>query len=377
MKGGMLINSPPSKHLLFALCLAAAPLTTGCLATSVVGEIGTGGGTAASAASTETVGTTGAQGAGGSGEGPRVALALRHDQFPPVPASYRGTAADPTLDPATLYIEIDSSTASCAQPFGRIVDGACSTNYQGWHLEIGLPVGSQQVGRYPLNASPVFVSVTTQNLDQNLPPNTLCSGGTFGFLGSDAEIRIESIDTDKLVVHVSGTSSPETGTTMDGDYTVLRCEPSTQVAVNAINVRENHLPPVAQDPALDPLTVFIKLGTQPLTCMDPNGQGVDCVPSWNVSIALPLAYQKTGTYSLSDPAIIPVYSVQNGGSGSSCPVSSGDFRSGTLEIEEFAIDPTTATVRLSGTSIGSAVGTDPSAVDGEYFTYESDLYCAY
>ncbi|WP_437586700.1 hypothetical protein [Sorangium sp. So ce1000] len=114
--------------------------------------------------------------------------------------------------------------------------------------------------------------------------------------------------------------------------------------------------------ALDPNDLFLRASDLGVSCGSPTTQ-LSCGGHWQVSIALPSAYQQVGVYDLEDPAL-SIYSFMsetgelNSPQPDDCPWGGGSFGPGTLEI--LAIDDAEVRFRLT---MGSFWEADPS---GEY-----------
>ncbi|WP_437523084.1 hypothetical protein WME79_33295 [Sorangium sp. So ce726] len=115
-------------------------------------------------------------------------------------------------------------------------------------------------------------------------------------------------------------------------------------------------------PALDPNDLFLHASDLGVSCGSPTTR-LTCGGHWELSLALPSAYQQVGVYDLEDPALIAYSYMSETGEPNSprpddCSGGGGSFGPGTLEI--LSIDEAEVRFRLT---MGSPWDTDPS---GEY-----------
>jgi hypothetical protein len=116
-------------------------------------------------------------------------------------------------------------------------------------------------------------------------------------------------------------------------------------------------------PALDPNDLFIRLSDLGASCGSPTAE-LTCGGHWQVSVALPPAYQQVGLYDLEDPSILSYSYMSETGQPNSpapddCSWGGGSLGSGTIEI--ISIDQ--AKVRFRLILSGGIWTSDPS---GEY-----------
>jgi hypothetical protein len=97
-------------------------------------------------------------------------------------------------------------------------------------------------------------------------------------------------------------------------------------------------------PSIDPNTLEIFVGGQPIACGAP--YGLDCGNQWTVSFSLPPAYQVPGVYTMQE---VNGFASETGpGGGEECWFGGGSFWDGTVEI--FSIDEQQIVGRFTGTS---------------------------
>ncbi|XYH97732.1 hypothetical protein ACMHYB_59930 [Sorangium sp. So ce1128] len=113
---------------------------------------------------------------------------------------------------------------------------------------------------------------------------------------------------------------------------------------------------------LDPNDLFLRASDLGVSCGSPHTH-LTCGGHWQLSIALPSAYQHVGVYDLDDPELTRYSSMSETGQPNSsrpdeCSGGGGSIGPGTLEI--LAIDETEVRFRVT---MGSFWESDPS---GEY-----------
>ncbi|HTN87900.1 MAG TPA: hypothetical protein VL242_29675 [Sorangium sp.] len=116
------------------------------------------------------------------------------------------------------------------------------------------------------------------------------------------------------------------------------------------------------DVELDPNDLFLRASDLGASCGSPTTH-LTCGGHWQLSIALPIAYQRVGVYDLEDPELIRYSMMSETGEPYSslpddCPSGGGSIGRGTLEI--LAIDEAEVRYRVT---LSSFWDTDPS---GEY-----------
>jgi len=96
----------------------------------------------------------------------------------------------------------------------------------------------------------------------------------------------------------------------------------------------------------DPDTLFLIFGSGAKLCTDP--YAMPC-GEWGVSIGIPPAYQKPGTYSLGPGTLLSSAHTRGPDEGGgNCSFGGGSFFDGTIEIE--SIDANQVVFNLAGTS---------------------------
>ncbi|MGK3988691.1 hypothetical protein WME99_36945 [Sorangium sp. So ce136] len=116
------------------------------------------------------------------------------------------------------------------------------------------------------------------------------------------------------------------------------------------------------DVELDPNDLFLRASDLGVSCGSPTTQ-LTCGGHWQLSIALPSAYQQVGVYDLEDPELIRYSMMSETGEPNSsvpddCPWGGGSIGRGTLEI--LSIDEAEVRFRVT---LDSFWDSDPS---GEY-----------
>ena len=115
-------------------------------------------------------------------------------------------------------------------------------------------------------------------------------------------------------------------------------------------------------PALDPNDLFLHLSDLGASCSSPTTD-LSCGGHWQVSIALPSAYQQVGVYDLEDPTISMYGYMSESGSAygqgpDDCSWGGGSIGPGAIEV--LAIDASTVTFQLTISS--GLSGKDPTGV---------------
>jgi hypothetical protein len=115
-------------------------------------------------------------------------------------------------------------------------------------------------------------------------------------------------------------------------------------------------------PALDPDDLFLRVSDLGASCSSPTVD-LSCGGHWEVSIALPSAYQQVGVYDLEGPGILSYSLMVETGPASAqepgvCPAGGGSLGPGAIEV--LALDASNVTFRLTVT--GLLGDNDPSGV---------------
>jgi hypothetical protein len=264
-------------------------------------------------------------------------------------------AFQPTLDidPDALAIFFGDKAMACDAPFlGEGVNtSSCNPGDAFWQRLIILPPELNRPGVIDLRDMRIFGYEATWL--------SSCGGGSGNFPGGQGTLEIVSSDPSSLTVKVSGADLQGWGP-VDGDYVVSACGALPAAAPPSPAVAARGAAPPG-GPAVDPDTLFIRLGSESASCGDPFA-AMACDGDSRLSFTLPASLQKTGVLNLSDPAIGAQHARTPGDGAPSCAAVTGAMSDGSVEI--LAIDETSVSLRVYRSYVSDSTGT--FEVDGLY-----------
>lgn len=152
-----------------------------------------------------------------------------------------------------------------------------------------------------------------------------------------------------------GTSMSSVTTDPTGDPVEPKpCEgPAAELKVESLSYLYSQIPPMP-DPTggsssttggepTDPDTVYVRLSNQAASCDDPS-PGIECGPNWQVTIAIPPAFQTPGLYHLTGPEVIgSAFETGKDDGNGDCSFGGGSF---IASFELIAIDDKSVQGRL-------------------------------
>jgi hypothetical protein len=351
--------------------MLAAALGSASCAPTVLDPIQPGSpGTGAGGASTGSAGT-------GNAGGMQM-LAILAKDVPPTPAS----SPDPPVvffpptngDPDALMLVFSSETLSCADPFI-----GCSGDST-WEKIIALPSDLVRVG--PIDLGNPRVTMTDWQLFNTGVGQ--CGGGGGGGFGVPSDpgktLQITSTDAGSISVTLSGGVQAGLGGTvngmpipivsLDGSYTVSRCEPAPAPPAPkaAVAILGSKLPAgLPANPTIgttvDPTALYVFLGTGTQTCAAPLSD-LGCSGAGRIVAKIPATLQQPGTIQLSDPQVAASAEVVADAGTPNCTTSTtASFSQGTLTIRSVDTTGLTFTLYESGVANPAALAFD---ADGLY-----------
>lgn len=243
----------------------------------------------------------------------------------------------PWSDPDSLVLFFGSEAQECSNP---VLAENCSSDHQTfWQLVLGIPPELARPGLIDLTDQRISAYRTMSNYYG--APECLASGeegpsewGTLELISDGTTaLKAKLLGVPMGGVVVNGVLLG--GGNLDGEYIGQICGALAAVAspTPALAIRGADLSPsptLGDHPADDSLVIF--LGTLPDTCGDP-WAAANCKTANRLSFTLPVALQKPGVISLSDPAIAATYTVAAASGGTSaCGLPAGPIEFGTVEI---------------------------------------------